>query len=255
MRPMTRSDRTQQGYSLIEVMVAISIALFLLGGTLAIVQHTRSSFTAQNQLAQLQDNERMAMSLITDVIQSAGYYPDPSKFSDAQTLVSPSFSVPGIPNIAAAPATPISSPLGDTITVRYAAAPQDNVFNCRGDRYTGANLFETWENTFSVVQLPAVQGVPQYQLQCTLWSKSTAAWVTTPLVSGVKQLTISYGLNTAGVGTGSCADKYKTSDKMLSADWSNICSVKITLAFPNPFKANASLTFTRVIAVMSAVGT
>lgn len=250
-------DHTQQGYSLVEVMVAIAIALFLLGGTLTIVQHTRSTFTAQNQLAQLQDNERMAMALMTDVIQSAGYYPNPHNFSDSQTLQSPSFSVPGAPNMAAGPTPAIPGAIGDTITVRYATAPADNVFNCRGDQYTGAALFETWENTFSVIQ--PVQGVPQYQLQCTIWSLSTKKTVTTALVSGVQNLAIQYGVNTAGPGTGSCADRYKASAAMLAADWSNICSVKVTLTFANPFNPpngpKPTLTFTRVIAAMSAVGT
>jgi type IV pilus assembly protein PilW len=255
---MARPKHTQQGYSLVEVMVAITIALFLLGGTLTIVQHTRSTYTAQTQLAQLQDNERMAIGLITDVIQSAGYYPNPSKFTDAQTLSSPSFTLPGAPNIAAAPKVPIAGALGDTITVRYATAPLDNIFNCRGDQYTGANAFETWENTFSVVSLPAVQGVPQYQLQCTLWSLSTAASVTTPLITGVQNLTIQYGVTTATAGTGSCADMYKATAAMLPADWSNICSVKVTLTFANPFNPpngpKPTLTFTRVIAVMNNAG-
>jgi type IV pilus assembly protein PilW len=239
-------------------MVAITIALFLLGGTLTIVQHTRSTFTAQNQLAQLQDNERMSMGLITDVIQSTGYYPNPHNFTDAQTLVSPSFAAPGPPNITATPAVPVAGALGDTITVRYAAAPLDNVFNCRGDQYTGAGPFETWENTFSVVSLPPVQGVPQYQLQCTLWSLSTNKSVTTPLITGVQKLTIQYGVNTAGAGTGSCADMYKATGVMQPADWSNICSVKVTLTFPNPFNPpngpKPTLTFTRVIAVMNTAG-
>jgi type IV pilus assembly protein PilW len=258
MHSTARPQDTQQGYSLVEVMVAMAIALFLLGGTLVMVQHTRSAFTAQSQLAQLQDNERMAMSLMTDAIQSAGYYPNPHNFTDAQTLVSPSFSVPGPPNITATPAVPVVGALGDTITVRYAAAPGDNVYNCRGDQYTGASAFETWENTFSVVSLPPVQGVPQYQLQCTLWSLSTKNSVTTPLVTGVQRLTIQYGVNTAGSLTGSCADMYKPTASMLTADWSNICSVKVTLTLPNPFNPpngpKPTLTFTRVIAVMSKVG-
>ncbi|MFL6603317.1 MAG: PilW family protein [Steroidobacteraceae bacterium] len=260
MQPTTRAKDPQRGYSLVEVMVAITIALFLLGGTLTVVQHTRSTYTAQNQLAQLQDNERTAMALITDVIQSAGYYPNPHTFSDAQTLVSPSFTVPGTPNIAAGPATaPPGTLVGQTITVRYAAAPGDNVFNCRGDQYTGTALFETWENTFSVVKLAAVQGVPQYQLQCTLWSLSTNKSVTTALVTGVQNMSFQYAVNTAGPGTGSCADRYKATAAMLAADWPNICSVKVTLTFPNPFNppggTKPTLTFTRVIAAMNAVGT
>ena len=59
----------QKGYTLVEVMVAISIALFLMGGALLMVQHTRNAFKAQNQLSQLQESERMAMALITDAYE------------------------------------------------------------------------------------------------------------------------------------------------------------------------------------------
>jgi type IV pilus assembly protein PilW len=245
----------QRGYSLIEVVVAIAIALFLMGGALRIVQNTRTSSKIQGQLAQLQDSERMAMQLMTDVIQSTGYYPNPHIFTAAETLVSPSFAARGAPNIAA---VPVPGALGDTITVRYAAGPLDKVNNCRGDQNTGAGAFETWENTFSVVQAASGPGgVPQFQLQCRLWSRSTGAFVTNPLVLGVQNLTIVYGINTAGAGTGSCADRYKASKDMQPVDWSNVCSVKVTLTFTNPMNppggAKPTIAFTRVIAVMNKV--
>jgi type IV pilus assembly protein PilW len=255
MHPIARSGSFQHGYSLIEVMVAITIALFLMGGALTIVQHTGNAFKAQGQLTQLQDSERMAMALMTDVIQSAGYYPNPHNFTDAETLVSPSFTLAGAPNIAT---VPDAAAIGDTITVRYAAGPLDNVYNCRGDQNTGAGAFETWENTFSVKSVAtAPGGAPQLQLQCTLWSLSTNAFVTTPLVNGVQNLTILYAINTAGAGTGSCADRYKASKDMQPADWSNVCAVKVTLTFANPMNPpggiKPTIDFTRVIAVMNQV--
>jgi type IV pilus assembly protein PilW len=250
------SNFRQRGYTLVELMVAISVALFLMGGALLMVQHTRNAFKAQNQLSQLQESERMAMALITDVVQSAGYYPNPHNFTDAQTLVvSPAFVTAGTPNIAA---LAVPNAIGDTITVRYAAGPADNVYNCRGDKNTAASPFETWENTFAVVPAsPAQDGTPQFQLECQLWSLSTNTAVPTPLVAGVQNLTIQYGLNTTGAGAASCADRYKATKDMQTADWSNICSVKVTLTFANPFNPKGgpkpTINFTRVIAVMNQV--
>ena len=44
---------------------------------------------------------------------------------------------------------------------------------------------------------------------------------------------------------------------MVAADWSNVCSVKVTLTFANPFNppggAKPTIDFTRVIAVMNQV--
>jgi type IV pilus assembly protein PilW len=249
------STSRQKGYTLVEVMVAITIALFLMGGALLMVQHTRNAFKAQNQLSKLQESERMAMALITDVIQSTGYYPNPHTYTDAQTLVSPSFATPGAPNITK---KVIPNAVGDTITVRYAAGPADNVYNCRGDRNTSAGAFETWENTFSVVpDTPAQDGTPQFKLQCSLWSLSAGDAPPAPLVSGVQNLTILYGVHAGGAGTASCTDTYKATKDMLTADWSNICSVKVTLTFVNPFNppggTKPTIDFTRVIAVMNQV--
>ena len=69
--PAPRATRWQSGYTLVELMVALAIALFLLGGLFTIVQGTRTTYGNQSQLAQLQDSERLAMTLITDVIQDS----------------------------------------------------------------------------------------------------------------------------------------------------------------------------------------
>jgi hypothetical protein len=76
-------------------------------------------------------------------------------------------------------------------------------------------------------------------------------------VNGVQNLTIQYGINTAGAGTVSCADRYKATKDMQPGDWSNVCAVKVTLTFANPFNppggAKPTIDFTRVIAVMNQV--
>src|SRR5471032_483186 len=103
----------QQGFTLVELSIAVLIGLFLLGGLLTLVQDMRRTFGNQNQLSQLQDSERLAMTLITDVIQAAGYYPDP-----AVHTVSTSFP-------AVAPFTTDGQAIWGT---RNAAAPGDGIF-------------------------------------------------------------------------------------------------------------------------------
>jgi len=73
-----RGFSRQQGFTLIELSVAVLIGLFLLGGLLTLVQDMRRTFGNQNQLGQLQDNERLDMTMITDVVQAAGYCPNPT---------------------------------------------------------------------------------------------------------------------------------------------------------------------------------
>ncbi len=67
-----------RGFTLVELMVTIAIALFLLGGLVMIVQNVRQTYGNQQSLAQLQDAQRFAMTVITDVVQAAGYFPTPA---------------------------------------------------------------------------------------------------------------------------------------------------------------------------------
>ena len=69
----------QRGFTLIEILIALVIGVFLLAALLTIVQANRHVYGDQSQLAQLQDSERMAMTLMTDVIQMAGYFPNPTQ--------------------------------------------------------------------------------------------------------------------------------------------------------------------------------
>ncbi len=69
----------RRGFTLIELMIALLVGLFLLGALLTIVQANKQVFGNQNLLAQVQDNERMAMTMITDVVQSAGYFSNPTR--------------------------------------------------------------------------------------------------------------------------------------------------------------------------------
>src|ERR1700676_3060529 len=151
-----RAPHPQQGYTLVELMIALLIGLFLLGGLMTIVQNNRRSFNSQTQLAQLQDSERLAMTIMTDVIQAAGYYPDP-------TSNSANSSIPAVGALAAGQAmlgTYNAAAPGDTITVRYATTTGDGILNCAGtSNATGSVPPTLYTNVFSVVN---------GQLMCTM---------------------------------------------------------------------------------------
>src|SRR5579872_1975883 len=142
--------RQPRGFALVELMIAITIALFLIAGMITILQNVRSTYNEEQALAQLQDNARLGMTLMTDVIESAGYFPNPTTYSAAVALpISPSFTAAGTPVIAGG-----TTAVGDTVTVRYAPDNTQDIFNCMG----GTNSFapyDSWENTFTVVSTGA----------------------------------------------------------------------------------------------------
>jgi len=238
----------QRGLTLVELMVAITVSIFLAGGLLMMVQSTRNAFGNQNLLGQLQDNERLAMSFLTSVVESTGYFPDPVNNTSALLLpANATFVTPGqavVGTLGAAPPGP-----GDSVTIRFAAAAGDaNLFNCLGLTNTAAAT-DTFTNTFSVNA--------QKQLQCTATSQlGTFAPTTVPLVTGVENLTILYGIKRSANDTGSCADTYLNAGQMLVADWSNVCSVSVAITFINPIPPQnpPTITIRRVIATMSAAG-
>jgi len=241
-RPVRRLRGHEAGFTLVELSVALMIGLFLLGGLLTLVHDMRRTFGNQNQLSQLQDSERLAMTLITDVIQAAGYYPDPAfhtvstSFPAVAPFTTDGQAIWGTRN-AAAP--------GDGIFVQFRAAPNDGVINCTGNtNLTGAN--QTYINVFSVDAAG--------NLNCTL---NNAAPV--PLITGIKNLQILYGVKTLNVGTpDNNVDSFLYADQMTSANWSNVICVKVTLTFKNPLAASpgqpATIPFTRVITVMARGG-
>jgi type IV pilus assembly protein PilW len=244
--------RNAAGFTIIELMISATIALFLVGGALAIVARTKNTFAAQNQLAQLQDNERLAMTFMAQVIQSAGYFPNPKVNTAAGTMpvnTGLGFTVAGQPVVGAQNAT---ASYGDTVTVRFAAGLNDNVYGCTGQQNTSVANFDTFTNKFSVA---LVNNVPT--LVCTFVSASgTGNGALIPLVTGVTNLAILYGVTrNTGTATGSCADTYLSYSQMVAADWNAVCTVRVTASFTNPLNtAGPVITIQRVIAIMNTAG-
>ncbi|HSY07181.1 MAG TPA: PilW family protein [Steroidobacteraceae bacterium] len=257
IRALRRARGHQQGFTLVELSVAVLIGLFLLGGLLTLVQDMRRTFGNQNQLGQMQDNERLAMTLITDVIQAAGYYPNPTLWTITTALplngLYPAFVQPG----QAIAGTHNPAPPGDTISVQFLTAPNDGIINCTGgSNLTGAN--QLYVNTFSADAFANFKC--QLNLGAPIPLVSPTGAQLTPLSGGVTNMQILYGVKRNFAIVNNNADTYLNASQMLAADWGNVICVKVTLTFDNSaLRASqpgqpATIQFTRVITVMSRGG-
>ena len=234
----------QRGFTLLELMIAMTIGLFLAGALLTVVQTNKKVFLNQNQLEQMQDGQRMAMTLMADIIQTAGYFPDPTKNTLGSTLLaSGSF----------ANSQAITGAAGDSITVRYLTAPQDGILNCSGLSNTNAL---GGANTLYVNSFAVVPGVPSGQLVCT--DQTNTAYT---LVSGVTNLIVLYGVKSNLAAAGNNVDTYMTAPQVTaSTNWQNVISVWIKLTFLNPLYTGAGqgqaqfITIQRVVDVMNQTG-
>jgi type IV pilus assembly protein PilW len=237
-----------QGFTLLELMIAMTIGLFLAGALITVVQTNKTVFLNQNQLEQMQDSQRMAMTLMADVIQSAGYFPQPWVNTLGGTLTASgafanSQAITGVYSAA----TP-----GDKISVRYMTAPQDGILNCSGlsnaNPVGGANVI--YVNTFAV-QTVGTSG----QLICTMNG------IQYNLVSGVTNLSVLYGVKTNAAASGNNVDTYMNATQVTAGGyWQSIISVQIILTYTNPLYTAAgqgqtpTITIQRVIDVMSQTG-
>lgn len=231
----------QQGLSLIELLVAILIALFLIAGVVVVEQGVNMSYSQQNGLSQLQDEERFAMSVLASVVGTAGYYPNPT----INNLVT---ALPAVGNFAAGQS--IYAADGNSIQVRYMTAAGDGINLCDG---TAAG--NTVYTSYLYVAADAHSG---YDLYCQLNGNTVAlvnglcsAVVTAPCT--VPGMTVLYGIAT---GTDNNVTEYQTAAQV--GNWSNVTSVEVTLTFNNPLANQpgqpATVTLTRVISVMGRVG-
>jgi type IV pilus assembly protein PilW len=248
----------QRGFSLVELSIAIVIALFLLAGLVTLVMGTRRTNATQTALSRLQDNQRTAMTLITNVVQKAGYFPDPahqqlSSFNGETiaTLVVPAGQVLDGSYQAAAP--------GDALVARFFAPANDTglaVIDCAGQSNVGGPAGVWYTNMFAVANVGGT-----WWLQCQSQT-SGAAGPLVNLIPNVTNMSVLYGVAANTAGDDYSVVQYLNADQVTASNnWLNVTAVKVTLTFLVPAYGSTggqmttnTQTFERVIPVMSRVG-
>jgi type IV pilus assembly protein PilW len=215
------------------------------------VAGTRRTGSNQMLLAQLQDEQRLAMSLLSDVIQRAGYF-DTNKYLAATDAWSTTTTVPaGLTFLKgqSLSGTHTSSSAPDAIAVRYATAGGDGIINCNGGTSTTA---ANYINYFFVS--PAAGSNPS-QLQCSIDGDTTDA---VSLVSNVVNMQMWYGVSTTANTDN--VDTFMTATQVTASagGWPSVTSVRATLTFLNPLWPQPGqphyVYFTRVIALQTRAG-
>jgi len=259
----------ERGFTLTEVMVAITLAVFLLMGLFSILQQTRNANSETTGLSQLQDDERVAMTILTDTIQQAGYTPTPNGSDQSLFIADGVFANQGQLFIGGAGAI-----VGDMLTLRYVLGVNDTALTCWGTPNTLA-ADTVYKEIFEINNLDGTQG-----LYCSP-SNGNAEHL---LVANVVNLAFQFAVNTTSassstpptsvgpntetsnnMGNGCPADTYIPTASMLAPDWTNVCAVRVDITFINPLYQPAGqvkptpgqqpyVTFERVIGVRSKGG-
>lgn len=209
----------QHGLSLISLMIALLIGTFLLAGLFTVWFQTRQTFSAQSQMAQVQDSQRMAMTILGNTVETAGYYPvaanygtnppSPLYTQNNVFIVTTPFTLPGQAIYGIHPSTG-----NDTLKVRFMA--DGNTLDCLGQTDTVRTLVT---NTFQIDT--------NNNLTCSVNGQPALT-----IVPGVQNFQVVYGISTTHDNS---VSEYLTADKVTANTlWSYVQSVNLQLTFVNP---------------------
>jgi type IV pilus assembly protein PilW len=71
---MTTQYSTQRGFSLVELMVAMAIGIFLMVGAVTVFTNSKRTYNENEVASRLQENLRFASEILTRDVRMAGYY-------------------------------------------------------------------------------------------------------------------------------------------------------------------------------------
>ncbi len=215
----------QMGMTLIEIMIAMGIGLFLIAGVVQLLVTTRQSYNVQDAVARIEENSRFSLGMLSENIRLAGYKKDAwesnsTTFATANTLFAAGDYISGSEG---------GNSSSDQINIRFHGSVNNSgnvdgrVIDCEGNEVGDTNV----ELSFSI---------SGSDLICTVDG-------TTPpvvLAGNVSNMQILYGEDTSA---DDAVNKYVTSSSV--SNWNNIISVKIGLVFGSEKNnlANTSLSF------------
>lgn len=151
------SMHRQQGLSLVELLIAMTLSLLLMGGVLQIFLASKQTYSANTALSRVQESGRFAMEFLTSDIRNAGYKGEcitplnnllnEGSSSYSADLFDLSQAVSGRAN--ASPSWVANRTAGDVIHVKYAAS------------LAGVTASGNTPATANTISLTAASGVAQ----------------------------------------------------------------------------------------------
>lgn len=234
---MTRPiQHRQHGFTLVEIMVAITLSLFLIGGLVQIYASSKRSSTIQRNLADYQEVQRFALDLLNRDIRMAGFFDQ-----SVQTAIKPvdKFFINPDDSTDSRNTANASGTDSDVITIQY-----ESDKDCLGNSISTDLLENIGPNGNTV----AINNY--FILNETLYCKGndggTAGGARVvippqPLIEGVVNMQVLYGENTDPFKPGEppTANRYVHIEDVTRMD--RVKTVRIALLFKtlNPVKDKA----------------
>lgn len=230
--------RPRTGFSLIELLIAMTIGLLVAAAAAASFLASRQAQRTADANARVQESLRIAELIMTASIRQAGYLPDPLAQADPRAVFVPprravsggTKSVPPFAGIANA------LPGSDYLAISFAGHDDRSTRTCLGD------VVNSSQRALLVFFVSAQAGDDTPSLSCATEIAaigSTAAVTMTrnePLQAGIANLSVRYGIDTDGDLQ---PDRYVSANEVSTLDageanaadnWLHVASLEISLA-------------------------
>ena len=206
--PLNQNPR-QDGFSLVEIMVAMTLGLVLLGGTIAIYASSKDSYRLQENIAGMQENARFAIHALRRDVEMAGFprVLNIQPFDPARTLDG-------------------GGNASDQVTIQFQSSDPSNR-DCLGEVVADGNLITN-----------------RYFIDANADLRCQGNANTQTLVENVENLQALYGVDDDG---DSIANRYVTATEVSNGvvnagtpDWDRVVSLRLALlvASENPIDSD-----------------
>lgn len=227
-------SRQQQGLTLIELMIAMVLGLLVVSGTVQIFLSGKSAYRLQEGLGRLQESARFADFMLDRVLRQAGR---PWVFG----------ATDGIPGDFFRPVDNRTDGDGVALTRDGAQASPDVItvmyrsdVNCLGNStdYGSQTIVDHAGNRYARDQFYINAHNPP-SLACRGLGRSGAPVPghTQPLVAGVEDFQVLYGVDTDADGR---ANRYENATRLQEADWLRVVSLKFAVLVSSDVPARST---------------
>ncbi|PIE83389.1 MAG: hypothetical protein CSA09_00475 [Candidatus Contendobacter odensis] len=233
----------QAGFTLIEIMIGLVLGLLLLNAVIQVFLSTQQSARIQQSASRMQEDGRIAMTILNRYIRLAGYQSYP--WNKADTGWNPALNERGF--AAVAPwlegqvilGTDGSGANPDSIRIRYQGSNDPAIATCLGAAIPPVN--PATPNIPGIADIildlsaPAPDGARS--LSCRVAVNGGAFTARAPMVGGLENMQITYGLSQGAGGvdsigrlTGGANLTYVTANNVAAnGGWDRVIAVRIEL--------------------------
>jgi type IV pilus assembly protein PilW len=218
----------QQGFSLIEMMIAITLALVLMGAALQFTLSTKRTYEVSDDISRIQENGRIALDILAKDLQMAGYRNPANMQVGGKPLFFFDDCTGSLPCTADGGGTN-----SDTLSIQYDPPPDDGTTpdaDCQGVA-VAAPATDLIVNVYTVQVVDDISS-----LYCRGFNATTGAWISPsdqPLVDGIDNMQVLYRVTTPATPSTPASHFYASYDRLTDTDKPNITAARVALLVSN----------------------